>query len=95
MSAELTSSHKKCGQEKKLCIVTRFFTTCGPTLTEKFHFEITSPAQWKLIRSFFLYFVCLTVFICLYCTCVRQEKVFELLTNTRTKIEGFQTQISK
>eukprot|EP00064_Thunnus_orientalis_P012977 superscaffoldBa00002055_g13013 len=24
-----------------------------------------------------------------------QEKVFELLTNTRTKIEGFQTQISK
>ncbi|XP_042561041.1 proteasome activator complex subunit 1-like, partial [Clupea harengus] len=23
------------------------------------------------------------------------EKVFELLTNTRTKIEGFQTQISK
>lgn len=24
-----------------------------------------------------------------------QEKVFELLTNTRTKIEAFQTQISK
>lgn len=26
---------------------------------------------------------------------LQQEKVFELLTNTRTKIEGFQTQISK
>uniref|UniRef100_A0A8C1X608 Proteasome activator subunit 1 n=1 Tax=Cyprinus carpio TaxID=7962 RepID=A0A8C1X608_CYPCA len=25
----------------------------------------------------------------------QQEKVFELFTNTRTKIEGFQTQISK
>ena len=27
--------------------------------------------------------------------CVQQEKVFELMTNTRTKIEAFQTQISK
>ncbi|KAI2649090.1 Proteasome activator complex subunit 1 [Labeo rohita] len=27
--------------------------------------------------------------------CLNTEKVFELLTNTRTKIEGFQTQISK
>lgn len=27
--------------------------------------------------------------------CFHQEKVFELLTNTRTKIEAFQTQISK
>lgn len=26
---------------------------------------------------------------------ILQEKVFELMTNTRTKIEGFQTQITK